>query len=896
MSADRTEPGPNPTGAIASLGPYRIEAKLGQGGMGEVYRALDTRLNRPVAIKFLSLELADATARRRFQREAEMASALNHPHILTVFEAGEFEGRQYLVTEFIDGGTLRDWSREKRTWRQIVDLLAGVADGLAAAHAAGILHRDIKPANILIAKNGYAKLADFGLAKLAEGGEDEATRTLIEGHTRPGVIVGTIAYMSPEQASGQRLDARSDIFSFGVVLYEALAGRRPFTGATSLDLLQTVIHGKPDPLGEEIPLALRMAVEKALEKDPAERYQSTRDLVVDLRRAARKQQDTTSSAAIAMPQRWRAGWTGALAAIVAAAGLAGWFLRAGIVNPAPAQNVRLQRLTDAIGLEESPAISPDGKTVAFVAEAAGRRQIWLRLLAGGAPLVVTKDDVDHYGPRWSPDSGSLIYYTPGAQAGEPGAIWEVPALGGTPRRLVTALGSGDLSHDGKSLAFFRFQDGATELAVAARDQSSTRTVTKLSGGLLSNPRWSPDDRQLAFIQEGAGTSFSTNLMVTGASGGEVRRIAGEVTFQGFAWLPDGSGLIVSSSRGSTLPYPTTNSLWTVPLAGATPSQLTFGESSYESPDIDAQGHVVVSRVRTQSDVWKFPVTGAPAENARRGVRITRQTGQVQTLSVSPDETEVVFLSDNGGHANVWAARVADGEMRAVTRESDPRYVVAVPFWSPRGDLINYLSNRNSPTSDVTLWLVKPDGSEPRGLGTIGAWACWSGDGKWIYYSNDGNEIYHIRKVPIEGGQPVEVRGDNAVGCAVAPDGSALYYLKILTQATGAWDFEIRVARPENGPSEVIGRVAGARVPVDAANLQPYLSPDGKWLAMPLTDGSTSNLWALSTAGGQWRKLTDFSPRSVVIARRIGWSKDGRSVYASVSEVDSDIVMFQGLKW
>src|SRR5579862_2768040 len=214
--------------------------------MGVVYLARDTKLNRPVAVKFLSDEF-DGTARRRFQREAQMASSLNHPHILTVHDAGEYEGRQYLVTEFVDGGTLKDWAKaEKRTWRQIVDLLVGVADGLAAAHGAGILHRDIKPANILVAKNGYAKLADFGLAKLVEdrpAGDD--TRTMTEGLTRAGVIVGTIAYMSPEQASGKPLDARSDIFSFGVVLYEILGSKRPFTGATDLELLKTIIHGAP---------------------------------------------------------------------------------------------------------------------------------------------------------------------------------------------------------------------------------------------------------------------------------------------------------------------------------------------------------------------------------------------------------------------------------------------------------------------------------------------------------------------------------------------------------------------------------------------------------------------------------------------------------------------------
>jgi eukaryotic-like serine/threonine-protein kinase len=305
------------------LGPYRIEAQIGAGGMGVVYRALDTKLNRPVAVKLLSDDWADAASRRRFQREAQMASSLNHPHILTVHDAGDVDGRQYLVTEFVDGGTLRDWARvEQRGWAQIVELLVGVADGLAAAHEAGILHRDIKPANILVAKNGYAKLADFGLAKLACGSEGEITRTATEPATRPGLAIGTIAYMSPEQAAGKPLDARSDIFSFGVVLYELVAGQRPFAGANDLELMQNIIHGTPQPLSAEIPVALRGVVEKALEKDPAHRYQSMRDMVVDLRRLMRPSGETTAPLA---PARRTIAWAFIGATVVLLiAGIAAW--------------------------------------------------------------------------------------------------------------------------------------------------------------------------------------------------------------------------------------------------------------------------------------------------------------------------------------------------------------------------------------------------------------------------------------------------------------------------------------------------------------------------------------------------------------------------------------------
>src|SRR5262249_49366385 len=236
------------------VGAYEVQAPLGTGGMGVVYRALDTNLNRPVAIKFLSEELATPTARRRFQREAQTASSLNHPHILTVHDAGEFEGRQYLVTEFVDGGTLRDWvQRGGHDWRQTIELLIGVADGLATAHEAGILHRDIKPENILITKSGYAKLADFGLAKLAEQSDPDQAETVTDLRTRPGAVVGTAAYMSPEQARGQAVDARSDVFSFGAVLYEALAGHRAFAGSSDVDVLHAVVHDIAPSLTPPLP-------------------------------------------------------------------------------------------------------------------------------------------------------------------------------------------------------------------------------------------------------------------------------------------------------------------------------------------------------------------------------------------------------------------------------------------------------------------------------------------------------------------------------------------------------------------------------------------------------------------------------------------------------------------
>ena len=260
------------------VGSYRIEAELGHGGMGVVFRALDSRLGRPVAIKFLSSALADASTRRRFQREAQTASSLSHPHILTVHDVGEFEGEQFLVTELASGGTLADWMHGTHDWREIVELMVGVADGLATAHEAGILHRDIKPANILITGSGYAKLADFGLAKVTEirvGRLDDPARRHSD-RARRDPRDGRLHVAGA--GNGAPPDARSDVFSFGILLYELVTGRLPFSGPSSVETMHAIIHDAPPPVPETVPAPLRMIIEKALEKKPAERYQSMRDL------------------------------------------------------------------------------------------------------------------------------------------------------------------------------------------------------------------------------------------------------------------------------------------------------------------------------------------------------------------------------------------------------------------------------------------------------------------------------------------------------------------------------------------------------------------------------------------------------------------------------------------
>jgi serine/threonine-protein kinase len=322
------------------VGAYRVLSVLGAGGMGVVYKALDAKFNRTVAIKFLSDAIADTEGRRRFLREAQTASSLNHPHILTVHDVGELDGRQYLVTEFVDGGTLREWrNAAERSWQEIADLLIGVADALAIAHEAGIVHRDLKPANILVSKSGYAKLADFGLAKVRPTGDTgrDAGPAAADPSiaTRSGAILGTIGYMAPEQLVGGAADARSDIFAFGVVLHELLSGRRPFAAANTLEELQRTVHDTADPLPHRVPRPLQEIVERAIRKLPQDRYQSMREMLADLRRVARP---SAVDGATTMPvhrSEWRGLFALAAALILAAVAGVGMYSRASGVTSGP---------------------------------------------------------------------------------------------------------------------------------------------------------------------------------------------------------------------------------------------------------------------------------------------------------------------------------------------------------------------------------------------------------------------------------------------------------------------------------------------------------------------------------------------------------------------------------
>ena len=562
-------------------------------------------------------------------------------------------------------------------------------------------------------------------------------------------------------------------------------------------------------------------------------------------------------------------------------------------EPSP-PDTRVTRLTDLPGLEESPAISPDGKSVAFSAGVGGKRQLFVLLIAGGAPLQVTSDPVDHESPRWSPDSSSILYFSPAVSGTAQGSIWEVPALGGVPRRIVNSVGGADVNPADGRLALFRLAKAGIQLVTAPTDGSRFDVVAEFAPATYYlYPRWSPDGRWIAF-QRGDGLRF--DVFVAPATGGEPRQLTHENNMMsGFAWLTDSTGIVYSSSRGGTMPYLPTLGLWQVTLVDGRVRRITSGETSYVSPDISKSGAILVGRMKLQSDIWKFPVDGLPAENVRRGVRVTRQTGQVLTPTASPGDKEVAYLSDSGGHANLWVVNTESGELRQITHERDPNVALGVAVWSPDGHSIAFVSSRGNEGLTFGVWLVDPDGSNLRNLANPGLGPAWSPDGRWVYYSTRGGAsttAVVLKKVPVDGGPAVIVTTERLRG-VIGLHGTTLYYLFERSLVDGTPEFEIRAATPEDGPFRVLARIPASRVPIWQI-VNPALSPDGKWLAQALTDGFTTNVWALSTTTGEWRQITDFGGRPTFIVRRVSWSSDGRSILAAVAEGDSDIVLLEGL--
>jgi Tol biopolymer transport system component/predicted Ser/Thr protein kinase len=746
-----------------SIGTYRLEARLGEGGMGVVYRALDTNLGRTVAEKLVSSDVADAAARQRFQREARMASALNHPHILTVHDAGEVDGRQYLVTEFVDGGTLKDWAlSEHRSWRQVLELLIGIGDGLATAHAAGILHRDIKPENILVTRGGHAKLADFGLAKLDERADPGAVTRSLDGPTRAGVIVGTIAYMSPEQAAGRGLDARSDIFSFGVVLYELLAGHRPFEGDSELEALQAVIHRPPDPLPGDLPPALSLAVEKALEKNPDDRYQSMRDLVVDLRRTSRRSEELAAPGAAGARTAW---WLGGTAAGIVALALGAWLLYVKGPPPAPAAHLEYTPLTSFTDPVTSPSLSPDGRMLAFIRGGntfVGPGEVYVRLLPDGEPVQLTHDAKSKMSPRFSPD-GARIAYTV-VEGNAHWDTWFVPVLGGAPSRaLDNASGLTWISPGSPSRILFSAMTGegihmvvqaATESRAEVRNVYVPASVT----GMAHRSALSPDRAWVLLVEMDVDTWLPCRLVPFDGSsrGRQVGPSPSQCT--DVAWSPDGQWMYFTANTGSGF------HVWRQRLSDTTPEEVTTGPSEEEGLAFAPDGKSFVTAIGgTEQSLWIHDQQGDH--------QITSQ-GFAFLPSFSAAAHSLYYLTRSSGsrHFVSGALSVADTET-GQTRRLLPDFEIKHYSVSADGADVVFVATDKDDRSSI--WVAPLNGkTAPRRVATMGSRAFFGPDGDVVFTGQEGSAQFLYRVTRDGSRQRKVLETPITFLCDVSPDGSA----------------------------------------------------------------------------------------------------------------------------
>ena len=685
------------------FGPYEILSSLGAGGMGEVYRARDSRLGRDVALKLLP----PSGDRARFEIEARAVAALNHPNIVAIHDVGE----NYIVTELVEGSPLLG---PVEPVRRILDIAVQVADGLAAAHHAGILHRDLKPGNILITREGRVKILDFGLARsmFSPLGPNENTLTA------SGVILGTIAYMSPEQARGATLDHRSDQFSLGLVFHELTTGKQAFERATKAETLAAIIRDDPATLPATVPASLRWIIERCLAKDPAERYQSTRDLFLELRHLRDNLSGTTtpSTAALA-PRPASSRVVPALAAAFVAALLTAFALR----PAAESESIRLSPFAVERAEESWPAFSPDGHSVAWVRNG---NEILVRAVAAVVPVSLVKSS-GHLGPPiWSFEGARICY-------ADRGDLWCVSAAGGSPARLLANVDTAEFTPDGKSLVVLKSVAGQPKLFVSSPPGTELKPVegVTLPPAVTDLLPFSPDGRRLAAL------SADQDLWVAPWPAGTPRRLP----FRGLgAWFPDSRHMAV------TRRHPTgTNTLVTADTESGDTHELLRDSNAYVGASVSAQGdRIVYATGLYDFDVVEYSMEGKLLHPFANSVRT--ETG----ASYSPTGESVLYWSDIGGSMALWT-RHADGSIPSLIFDPGPanRNPGEARF-SPDGRRIAF----TLATTTTGIEVVAASGGSP--VRAVAAdrpvnGLAWSSDGAAIWYARDGK----LWKVTADGGTP-----------------------------------------------------------------------------------------------------------------------------------------------
>jgi serine/threonine protein kinase len=890
------------------FGPYEILSLLGAGGMGEVYRARDTRLGRDVALKVLPEEFSSDKERlARFEQEARTASALNHPNILTVYDVGREEGHSFIAMEMIDGATLRDiFTDPAAEPRTVLGYLAQVAEGLAKAHAAGIVHRDLKPENIMVTRDGYAKILDFGLAKLAmPAPEDASSLPTAAPATTPGVVMGTVGYMSPEQALGRSVDSRTDVFALGCLLYEAATGRRPFHGESSVDVLHAVVREKPAPVEEiapQIPRALVRTIYRCLAKDPDRRYQSMKDLSLELHDVAEEWEtlarpsgpvSSTSgisgATAAARPGPGRAGWI-AIAAGVAALVVAAIVLWRGTRSSAPkTEPFQKMKITAATsnGHVEAASISPDGRYLVYIRTDSGGSSLWLRQLASRSdvPLLPPQGNRQLRHPVFTRD-GSYVDYTLQAEGSTTQlfTLYRIPALGGTPRRILDDVDTPvTYSPDGGRFAFLRGNPDtdSDDLVVAAADGSSQRILVSRGVGTEqgfdrgAGPAWSPDGRAIAAQAIEWASELRGDLGLFDTATGKEERLGNANWFgsTGLAWLPDGSGVVTAGfQRGA----PFASQLWIVSFPSGVPSRITNDSQTYHGVSISADGRTLASVQKLSSSaLWKRGLGGKKEQ--KQLTFATRE--RIDFLAASADGT--IFFSDwRGKEATIQRLGPQDPEPLRVT---NPGVLSRDAQVSRDGRTL--LVRTLMPEEKVALLAMDGDGGHSRRLPDRGAVYPFALAPDGSYCAVHGEK--GVWRQPLDGGSATLLVPDpKAFPIGFSPDGERLAYLAL--RSTG--DHQVR-------PLVVVSPAAGgaslAQLPMPPAELNSLRwAPDGKGFTFLRREGDHNNVWRQPLDGGPPAPITNFD--SLEMGDYL-FSADGNTLYYTKVESTSDAVLIENFR-
>ncbi len=864
----------------STLGPYEIRSLLGSGGMGEVYRAHDKRLRRDIAIKVVRADLlGDAKNRLRFEQEAQTASALNHPNIVSVFDVSLETDPPYLVTELVEGDPLtRLIGGRPMPAQKLLDIAVQVADGLAAAHRAGLVHRDLKPANILVTRGGRAKIVDFGLARQlgrAPLGDDAETSPMAS--TGDGVVVGTTQYMSPEQARGLPLDIRSDIFSFGIVLYEMASGRRPFGGPSAVETLAAIIRSDFPRLDTGLPLALRWTIERCLAKDPDQRYQSTLDLWSDLRLTRDHLTELMSGSAgpniresLRRSRRWL------LPSLAAAAALAGALGGAFLAVPPPAiTSSQFHPLATTSTIESFPSWSPDGQSIAYQAGVGDVSQIFTRTLDSVAPLQVTHCPANCGKPAWSAD-GRRLYFV------MRDSVWSIGATGGEIRPLVSGAVEFAVSPSGDALAFVRRQFDPPHASVWLSSPPGANPVRYSPGPFeadyfnAAKLAFAPDGRRLLLYVSMVGTQRRSEFWLLPIPAGTphqvLQPVAGSWPVRGFSWMPDNRRVVVACA---SQPDASRSHLYLADVDSGRIRPLVAGIGSEAQPAVSRDGkRLAYSAVESNTDVISIPLDGSSPSGLLVSNRLERNPAW------APDTRQLAYVTDRNGPDEIWLTAFEQGWDRPlITPRSFPdgeAMPIDAPAFSPDGRLVAF-------DRGARIWLVSVTGGVPIQLGAYGSMdlaPTWSPDGNWIAFHSPDRGLMKVRV----GGQDPAVllhQDTRLTDCAPqwSPKGDVIAYCT--DNGTSMISPEGRIVKTVHTPA-----FAAAGWSHDGTTLYGLASEEGRsaFIAVDLATGREKVVNELGPA----TRIGDVRTSSL----RLSISPDGRSLAVTSIRTGSDIWMLE----